>query len=86
MDKLESEINKRDYAISTLCEQFNQVATVPVAIVSILSRRYNLQDIWSIFQKLCDRPVDEGKLGALLDSYTKKTVDDDDENPFIVST
>jgi len=25
IDELESEINKRDYTISTLCEQFNQV-------------------------------------------------------------
>ncbi|VVC24418.1 Hypothetical protein CINCED_3A025941 [Cinara cedri] len=54
--ELKSEINKRDYTISTLCEQFNQ--------------------------KLCDQPIDEKKLGALLDDYSKN-IEEDDENPFI---
>ncbi|CAH1737556.1 unnamed protein product [Aphis gossypii] len=56
IDELKSEINKRDYTISTLCEQFNQ--------------------------KLCDQPIDEDKLGSLLDNYSKN-MEEDEENPFI---
>ncbi|XP_025420097.1 uncharacterized protein LOC112690326 isoform X4 [Sipha flava] len=56
IDELESEINKRDYTISTLCEQFNQ--------------------------KLSDEPIDERKLGALLDNYSKN-IEEYEDNPFI---
>jgi len=37
-----------------------------------------------IIQKICDQPVDEGKLGSLLDNYSKN-IEEDEENPFIVS-
>jgi len=37
-----------------------------------------------LIQKLCDQPVDEGKLGSLLDNYSKN-IEEDEENPFIVS-